>query len=269
MTGTAFPPPGRSIPWVGTGFRRPSGTTRFSDFCWAIGPRPQRSRAYRSRGAQQTSLGKVRRRRAHPVATTPAAPADIGLRRREPTHPPRMPYGASLPFGTVAHLRLPPDAPSRVPSRPVPGGSLAPVLRGGALAPSVPGSLRQGPGSGLAYMAHLRSPDHASRTHRGRPRAGAELPQASPPPTAARARLRRLAAVLPPVLTARGASPRGLVPPDARGSDEVGASRRTQVSAGAEPQGRHTARRAPWSVAPELVKAKRRREKAYSSANGP
>jgi len=40
LTGTAFPPPRRTIPRVWTGFPRPSGTMQSSDFCWAISLRP-------------------------------------------------------------------------------------------------------------------------------------------------------------------------------------------------------------------------------------
>lgn len=52
------------------------------------------------------------------------------------------------------------------------------VLQAGALASSVSGSLRQGPGSGLALTcAHLRSPGHASHTSGRRPSRPGRLPQ--------------------------------------------------------------------------------------------
>ena len=37
----------------------------------------------------------------------------MGLRRREPTHPLLMPYGALLSFATATHLWLPSDTPSQ------------------------------------------------------------------------------------------------------------------------------------------------------------
>ena len=113
-------------------------------------------------GAQQISLGKTSEHHDHPVASTPATPTDIGLHRCSPTHPPRMPYGASLSFVMVTHLWLPPDGPSRT-GRGCPYDP-GPVIRTSALASSVSYSLRHGHGSGLSPPVcwpchpHLLSP---------------------------------------------------------------------------------------------------------------
>jgi len=74
------------------------------------------------------------------------------------------PHGASLSLETVSHLWLPPDLPSRESSRrrPASFGTVT-VLRDDALATSVSGSLRWGPGSGFAFT-HLRFLGHAGRT---------------------------------------------------------------------------------------------------------
>ncbi len=84
-------------------------------------PPSSRSRAYRPTcvGTQQISQGKILRFRDHPVANTPGAPTDTGLRRWRPTYPLLMPYGASLAFKTVTHLWLPPDLPSRERTSPI------------------------------------------------------------------------------------------------------------------------------------------------------
>src|SRR5438309_668454 len=73
---------------------------------------------------------------------------EIGLCRRQPAHPVQEPHGASLALDTVAHLRLPPDVPSRAHRGYATGEDL--VTQIGALASSVSGSLHQGPGFGLA-----------------------------------------------------------------------------------------------------------------------
>src|SRR5262245_19891653 len=72
----------------------------------------------------------------------------------------RTPLGASLGSGHVAHLRLPPDLPSRARQGYALGKDL--VLQIDALVSSVSGSLRWGPGSDF----HLLSVVHASRTLR-------------------------------------------------------------------------------------------------------
>ena len=73
-TGTAFPCPPVLDPARSTGITPPSGTTRSSDFCWAIEPSSSRSPTYRpSRaGTQQISLGETLRYRRDGVATTPS-----------------------------------------------------------------------------------------------------------------------------------------------------------------------------------------------------
>jgi hypothetical protein len=101
----------------------------------------------------------------------------LGFCRCVPTCPPRTPHGASLSLETVAHLRLLLDTPSRVPGNPC-RSQLALVLQVGALAPSVSGSLRRGPGTGLAPAgAHLRSPGHASHTSGRHPGYPGHLPR--------------------------------------------------------------------------------------------
>lgn len=60
---------------------------------------------YRSRGTRQISLGQLqqisRPARRHYMRSFPML---FGLRRYTPAHPLRTPYGASLSFGSVAHL---------------------------------------------------------------------------------------------------------------------------------------------------------------------
>jgi len=73
---------------------------------------------------------------------------EIGLRRCGPAHPVQEPHDASLALDTVAHLRLPPDVPSRAHRGLRPGKDL--VIRIDALVSSVSGSLHQGPGFGFA-----------------------------------------------------------------------------------------------------------------------
>jgi len=63
------------------------------------------------RGTQQISPGKSKKLRDHPVAPTHVAPADIGLRRCAPTHPPRI---ASRRFAFARH-GLAPMASTRPP----------------------------------------------------------------------------------------------------------------------------------------------------------
>ena len=71
-TGTAFPCPPGLDPTRSAGITPPSGTTRSSDFCWAIEPSSSRPPAYRpSRtGAQQISWGEMLRFRCDHVANT-------------------------------------------------------------------------------------------------------------------------------------------------------------------------------------------------------
>jgi len=71
LTGTASPPPGLSIPRVSTGFRRPCGFIRSSDFCRVIAF-VFLSYGYRSRGTRQISLGKNNVLRDDTVANTHA-----------------------------------------------------------------------------------------------------------------------------------------------------------------------------------------------------
>src|ERR1700680_3895701 len=80
-------------------------------------------------------------------------PTRTGLHRCWPAHPTQTPYGASLSFDTVAHLRLPLDTPSRVKARAEPR----------ALVTSVAGSPRQGPGPGLSPPVCGPCHSHQSR----------------------------------------------------------------------------------------------------------
>ena len=102
------------------------------------------------RGTQQNSSGKIHRFRHSPVATTVTGYGRIlGFRCRGPACPPGLPYGASLSLETVTHLRLPPDLPSQAPQWSKPSAA-ARVFPCKALVASVSGSLRRGPGFGLA-----------------------------------------------------------------------------------------------------------------------
>jgi hypothetical protein len=145
----AFPP---RLSRLRPSFDGSCGTARRSLFCWAFGTSSLvlGSTADFHRGAQQNSSGKIHRFRHHPVATTATRiRTDLGLRCWTPTHPPGQPYGASLSLETVTHLRLPPDLPSQAPRRLHPSAA-ARVFPSKALVSSVSGSLRQGPGFGLA-----------------------------------------------------------------------------------------------------------------------
>ena len=111
----AFPP--RSRRAVGAAFRRPAGTMRPSDFSrpFAISLPRQLPLVVAHRGGREISPGKNAELHTKLVATTHARRTDIGVCRRLSVHPAeRMPYGASLSLGSMLHLRLPPDAPSRV-----------------------------------------------------------------------------------------------------------------------------------------------------------
>ena len=111
LTVTAFP----CRPSARTGFRRPSGTTRSSDFC-----RPVTASSFRPRrlpshhGGRQISLGKKRRtshesRRQYTRPTNGFRASPLGT--GSPTV--GVLYGASLSLGSVLHLRLPSDDSSR------------------------------------------------------------------------------------------------------------------------------------------------------------
>jgi beta-1,4-mannosyl-glycoprotein beta-1,4-N-acetylglucosaminyltransferase len=89
-TGTAFPCPPGPDPTRSTGITPPSGTTRSSDFCWAIESSSSRSPTYRPSpaGTQQISQGETLRFRRDRVATTPSTSTGIGtspLRDGSPT----------------------------------------------------------------------------------------------------------------------------------------------------------------------------------------
>ena len=90
-TGTAFPCPPGLDPARSAGITPPSGTTRSSDFCWAIESSSSRSPTYRPNptGAQQISHGETLRFRRDRVATTPSASTGIGHRRCGTARPPR------------------------------------------------------------------------------------------------------------------------------------------------------------------------------------
>ena len=90
-TGTAFPCPPGLDPARSTGITPPSGTTRSSDFCWAIESSSSRSPTYRPNpaGTQQISQGETLRFRRDRVATTPSASTGTGHRRCGTARPPR------------------------------------------------------------------------------------------------------------------------------------------------------------------------------------
>jgi hypothetical protein len=90
-TGTASPCPPGLDPTRSAGITPPSGTTRSSDFCWAIEPSSSRPPAYRpSRaGTQQISWGEMLRSRRDRVATTPSTTTGIGHRCCGSARPPR------------------------------------------------------------------------------------------------------------------------------------------------------------------------------------
>jgi hypothetical protein len=172
-TGAPFPPREASPFPVTSAFRRTCGTSRRSDFCWAIVSsffRPPSFRTHRH-GAQQIS--RVR----HTDFATIPSPLRLHLRResgfaaaRRLTQM-RTPYGASLSFDTVAHLRLPPDIPSRAHRGFATGKDL--VLQIDALVTSVSGSPRQGPGFGLAPPVCGSCRSHSRSSSRSRlPRQG-------------------------------------------------------------------------------------------------
>ena len=104
-TVVAFPPP-RSLaaPRLGTAFRRPSGTTRPSDFCRVIvlcsSVRGTSARAGPGRSPWVRPVIFV----ATSSPIHPRLGTDFGLRRWEPAHPTRMPYGASLALDPATHL---------------------------------------------------------------------------------------------------------------------------------------------------------------------
>lgn len=156
----AVPPARLSTPRVWSDFRRPFGTVRPSDFCWAIDFRSlvlrptARAEPNRSRQVRHDRL------RTHPVAHTHAVLTDFGLHRWGPAHPLRTPYGTSLSLETVAHLRLPPDLRSRARQGYAHGKDL--VIQINALVSSVSGSLRWAPGLDF----HLLPVGRAGRTPR-------------------------------------------------------------------------------------------------------
>ena len=153
-TGTAFPCPPVLDPTRSTGITPPSGTTRSSDFCWAIESSSSRSPTYQPAtlaGTQQISQGETLRFRRDRVATTPSATTGIGHRRCGTARPPRnalrrftfvrhhdTPMASSRPALTeapAAHNQAALGTARSIPSR--------------ALASSVSGSPCQGPGTGL------------------------------------------------------------------------------------------------------------------------
>jgi hypothetical protein len=101
--------------------------------------------AFRSRGAQQISPGKIHEFHDHLVANTATSRTDFGLHRWGPAHPTWLPYGTLLSLDPVVHLWLPPDIPSQARRRLHPFAR-AVVLHSNALASSVSGSLRRAPG---------------------------------------------------------------------------------------------------------------------------
>ena len=89
-TGTAFPCPPGLDPTRSAGITPPSGTTRSSDFCWAIDRRPLVLRPTgKLAGTQQISWGETLRFRRDRVATTPSASTGTGHRRCGSARPPR------------------------------------------------------------------------------------------------------------------------------------------------------------------------------------
>jgi hypothetical protein len=138
----------------------PSGTTRSSDFCWAIEPSSFRSSTYRpSRaGTQQISWGETLRFRRDHVATTPSATTGIGHRRCGTAHPPRTPYGASLSFATTTHLWPLSDPPSRKPPQRIPKPHWGP-----------PGQFRAAPLPLRCWIPPVRAPGQDSHLRSQRP----------------------------------------------------------------------------------------------------
>jgi len=68
-------------------------------------------------GGREVSPGKITELRTKPSSLLEDSPTNIGLRREHRlTHEP-PPYDASLALGSVLHLQLPPDTPSRAGSR--------------------------------------------------------------------------------------------------------------------------------------------------------
>jgi hypothetical protein len=117
LTGTAFPPPALRVFRVAPPFPEAFGTMRFSDSCWVFGFHLfiLHPTSHRFRGIQQVSLGNARRRLACLAVSTHTVPANIGLRRCPATYPPRTPLDDSLSLGTVEHLWLLLNTPSRAP----------------------------------------------------------------------------------------------------------------------------------------------------------
>ena len=175
-TGTAFPCPPVLDPARSAGITPPSGTTRSSDFCWAIESSSSRSPTYRPNpaGTQQISQGETLRFRRDRVATTPSAMTGIGHRRCGTARPPR---NALRRFTLVRHHDTP-MASSRPALTEAPAAQPAALgttrsIPGRALASSVSGSPCQGPGTGL--------PPPISTSVPGTPATPAR-PTGSPPP---------------------------------------------------------------------------------------
>ena len=105
-TGTAFPCEPGLDPERSTGVTPPSGTTRSSDFCWAIESSSSRSPTYRPNpaGTQQISQGETLRFRRDRVATTPSASTGTGHCRCGTARPPR---NALRHFTFVRHHHAP------------------------------------------------------------------------------------------------------------------------------------------------------------------
>ena len=109
-----------------TGITPPSGTTRSSDFCWAIEPSSSRSPTYRAHqqqaGTQQISRDKTQRFRRDHVANTPSGPTGTGHRCREPAHPPKARLTAlhsrSQPQRTYGFLQTRPHGSPRSSNTP-------------------------------------------------------------------------------------------------------------------------------------------------------
>lgn len=183
-TGIAFPCPPVLEPAGLAGITPPSGTTRSSDFCWAIDRRPFVLRPTGQPGRDPADLPgqgveiwprsrrQYARRTNRNRASLPRAssPSDGRL------------HGASLSFATTAHLRLLSDPPSRKPAGHAGRRRAARSIPCRALASSMLDSPCWGSRSGLSPPISTSCPAHALalRAHYARRRAGGILRKDNP-----------------------------------------------------------------------------------------
>ena len=144
-TGTAFPCPPGSTRRAQRALHPPSGTTRSSDFCWAIGHRPfVLGPTGQLAGTQQISLGETLRFRHDRVATTPPGTTGTGLRCYGPAHPagerltalhsrsrPQRTYGLlqTRPHGSSAAQTAALEPPGQFRAAPLPHRCWIPPVR--------------------------------------------------------------------------------------------------------------------------------------------